>query len=226
LLPTGSSLFRRFSMATVTHPYHERRTNERRRIAYPGVFSHEGMRVSWGGIFGGVLVAVGLLLLLAALGMAVGVSAVEPGQTEMSKLGTGAAVWGGASLLIALFVGGMVATRLGATFDGTTSFFEGALVWIVSLLLVAYLAASGITSLAGGAFSMMGGAQQVIEQVQQKAQDPAMQQKAQEKAQEVKPQATTAAWITFGALVLSLGAACLGAMAGRRRAHQPNSTGT
>jgi hypothetical protein len=38
----------------------------------------------------------------------------------------------------------------------------------------------------------------------------------QQKAEEVKPQATQAAWITFGALLLSLLAAVLGAMAGRR----------
>jgi hypothetical protein len=39
----------------------------------------------------------------------------------------------------------------------------------------------------------------------------------QQKAEEVKPQASKAAWITFGALVLSLLAAVLGAMAGRRK---------
>ena len=33
----------------------------------------------------------------------------------------------------------------------------------------------------------------------------------------MKPQVTRAAWITFGALVLSLLAAVLGAMAGRRK---------
>jgi hypothetical protein len=38
----------------------------------------------------------------------------------------------------------------------------------------------------------------------------------QQKAEEMKPQATRAAWITFGALLLSLLAAVLGAMAGRR----------
>ena len=38
----------------------------------------------------------------------------------------------------------------------------------------------------------------------------------QQKAEEVKPQASRAAWITFGALLLSLLAAVLGAMAGRR----------
>ncbi|HZD20752.1 MAG TPA: hypothetical protein VE325_08775, partial [Burkholderiales bacterium] len=76
-------------MATAVNPYHERRTTERRRVAYPGLFSAEGMRVSWGGIFGGVLVAVGTLLLLAALGVAVGITAVDPTQADVSKLGIG-----------------------------------------------------------------------------------------------------------------------------------------
>jgi hypothetical protein len=42
----------------------------------------------------------------------------------------------------------------------------------------------------------------------------------QQKAEEVKPQAAKAAWITLGALVLSLLAAVFGAMAGRRREEQ------
>ena len=217
-------------MATAVNPYHERRTGERRRVAYPGLFSAEGMRVSWGGIFGGVLVAVGLLLLLAALGVAIGISAVDPTQTELAKVGTGAGIWAGISLLVALFIGGFVSTRIGATHDASTGFFAGFLVWVVSLLLVAYLATSGVSSLAGGAFSLMGGAQQVAEEVQQQAQD--IQQnmpQLQQKAQEVKPQASRAAWATFGALILSLAAAVLGAAAGRRRAPRssyPSSSGT
>ena len=206
-------------MASAVNPYHERRMGERRRVAYPGLFSAEGMRVSWGGIFGGVLVAVGLLLLLAALGVAIGISAVDPTQTELAKVGTGAGIWAGISLLVALFIGGFVSTRIGATHDASTGFFAGFLVWVVSLLLVAYLAASGVSSLAGSAFSLMGGAQQMAEQVQQQAQD--IQQnmpQLQQKAQEVKPQASRAAWATFGALILSLAAAVIGAAAGRRRA--------
>ena len=211
-------------MAAV-NPYHERRTSERRRVAYPALFGAEGIRVSWGGIFGGVLVAVGLLLLLAALGVAVGISAVQPTQTELAKVGTGAGIWAGVSLLIALFVGGYVSTRIGATHDPSTGFFAGFLVWVVSLLLVAYLAASGVSSLAGGAFSLMGGAQQVVQQVEQQAQN--VQQnlpQLQQKAEQVKPQASRAAWATFGALLLSLAAAVIGAVAGRRR--YPSSRGT
>jgi len=194
-------------MATVTNPYHERRASERRRIApglyRAGLFSAEGMRVSWGGIFGGVLAAVGFLLLLAALGVAVGITAVDPQSMQLGKLGIGAAIWTGVALLLSLFLGGLVASRLGATFDRTTSFFEGFLVWVVSLLLVAYLAAGGMAWVAGDAFSMLGGQPEI-------STTPDM-------VQEIKPQAAKAAWVTFGSLILSLGAALAGALAGRRR---------
>lgn len=266
--------------------YHERRSAERRRIAYPAVLRVDGMRVSWGGVFGGVLVALGFLLLMTALGLAVGISAVQPGETDTGTLGTGAGIWAALSLLLALFIGGWVSTRIGAIFDGTTGLFEGALVWVVSILLMLYFATSGIGMLAGGAFKLVGGAAQALESVVQSSQsspdvsgsvdqmiqrlkdpktaeqlaaatgmpasevqatlsetaqrvennrnNPAqaaaeakngigeLMQKAkssgalQQKAEEVKPQATRAAWITFGALLLSLAAAVLGATAGRR----------
>jgi hypothetical protein len=275
-------------MATVVRetPYHDRRVNERRRIAYPAVLRADGMRVSWGGVFGGVLVALGFLLLLAALGVAVGISAAQPGETGAGTLGAGAGLWAGVSLLLALFIGGMVSTRIGAIFDSTTGFFEGALVWVVSVLLMVYLASSGIGMLAGGAFRIVGGAAQTVgavmqaqggmdvsgsvDQMIQRLKDPKTAQQIaaatgmpasevqaslnetaqrvensranpaqaaaeakqgmtqllekakasgalQQKAEEVKPQATRAAWLTFGALLLSLLAAVLGAMVGRRK---------
>lgn len=271
-------------MAVTTHP-HDRRMHERRRNFYPSLLRAEGMKVSWGGIFGGVLVAIGLLLLLTALGVAVGISAAQPGETGMAALGTGAGIWAGVSLLLALFIGGLVSTRIGAISDGATGFFEGALVWVVSILLMLYFATSGVSMLAGGAFQMVGGAAQAlgsvvqsqgvevsgsVDQIIQRLKDPktaqqiaaatgmqesevqatlsetaqrvennrnnpaqaAAEAKAgmaqlmdkakssgalEQKAEEMKPQATRAAWITFGALVLSLLAAVLGAMSGRRR---------
>jgi hypothetical protein len=220
-------------MATAVNPYHERRSAERRRIAYPGLFAADGMKVSWGGILGGVLVALGVLVLLMALGVAVGITAVDPASTEAAKLGTGAGIWAGVSLLLALFMGGFVSTRIGATYDSQTSFFAGFLVWVVSIVLVAYLAASGVASVTGGAFQLFASApaqaqDQAASTIQEKAQE--LQQKApdlQQKAQQVKPQATKAAWITFGSLILSLLAALIGSAAGRRRHPvQPTSRGT
>jgi hypothetical protein len=275
-------------MATVVRdtPYHERRVAERRRIAYPATLRADGMRVSWGGVFGGVLVALGFLLLMTALGVAVGISAAQPGETDAATLGSGAGIWAGLSLLLALFIGGWVSTRIGAIFDGTTGFFEGALVWVVSVLMMLYFASSGVGMLAGGAFKLVGGAAQIlgsvvqsgganvdvsgnVDQIIERLKDPKTAQQIasatgmpmsevqavlsetaqrvensrnnptqaaadakrgiaqlmekakssgalQQKAEELKPQATRAAWIAFGALLLSLLAAVLGAMAGRR----------
>jgi hypothetical protein len=160
-------------MASVLHesPYHERRLQERRRLSnYLALRGADGVRVSWGGVFGGVLSAVGLLILLTALGVAVGISAVQPGETEGSTLGTGAGIWAGLSLLLALLLGGYVSTRTGAITDRTTGFFEGALVWVVSILLMGYLTTSGIGMLAGGAFKLVGGASQAIGTVMQGSQ--------------------------------------------------------
>lgn len=137
------------------------------RFAATAWFGTEGMKVSWGGVFAGVLVAMGVSMLLAALGVAIGISAVDPGRTDPGALGIGAAIWGGVQLLLALFIGGMVATRVGAIIDRTTGFFEGVLVWVVSLILMAYLASSGIASVASGAFTLLGGATQTFSAVVQ-----------------------------------------------------------
>lgn len=137
------------------------------RFAATAWFGTEGMKVSWGGVFAGVLVAIGVSMLLASLGVAIGVSAVDPRSTDAGAFSAGAAIWGGVQLLLALFVGGMVATRAGAIIDRTTGFFEGVLVWVVSLILMAYLAGSGIASVASGAFTLLGGATQTFSAVVQ-----------------------------------------------------------
>lgn len=128
------------------------------RFAATAWFGTERTKVSWGGVFAGVLVALGVSMLLASLGAAIGVSAVDPAATGARTIGIGATVWGGIQLLIALFIGGMVATRVGAIIDRTTGFFEGVLVWVASLMLMAHLATSAIASVASGALSLLGGA--------------------------------------------------------------------
>jgi hypothetical protein len=175
-------------MATAIEPgtFHERRHAERRRLAYaPLARGADGVRISWGGVWGGVLVALGVLFLSGALAIAVGAS-----RAGTALAGTGAAAWAGATLLIALFLGGMVSTRVGAIHDDATSLVQGVLVWVVSAILAAVVAASGIAEL-----SLYGGFDQLL-----------------------PPEAVSSgAWIGFGSLLLSLLAAVLGAASGRRR---------
>jgi hypothetical protein len=137
-------------MATVVHEHID--------VAVP----LEGFRISWGGIWAGVLTVMGTLLFLSTLGLAIGVSAVDPGTTEASTVGVAAAVWSGISLFIALFVGGMAATRLGLVFDKAAGAFEGALVWVLSFLLILWLAGSGVRLVASGISGLFSGVAQTV----------------------------------------------------------------
>src|SRR5258708_24935957 len=128
-------------------PYAERRMGERRRVSPSTLVragGFDGLKVSWGGVWGGVLVTMGSLILLGAIGVAVGMSAMDPGRADTSRLAAVAAIWGAVSLLASLFLGGMVATRIGMVYDRATGMFEGVLVWIVSVMLMAAFAGSGL----------------------------------------------------------------------------------
>jgi hypothetical protein len=169
-----------FAMAT------ERHVN----IELPLV-SLEGMRVSWGGIWAGMLVVLGAMLVLSALGIAVGFSA-DARNVDPEKISTGAVIWSRGSLLIALFLGGMAAARMSMVWDRFTGLAQGALVWVVSMIAVLLLGANGV-GLIGVALAY-GTAQR----------------------SDAAPGAT--AWITFLSIVLSLLAALAGSAIGQRRA--------
>lgn len=257
---------------------------EREVLVETPVDRFAGMRISWGGVFGGVLAGIGTLLLLTSLGLAVGISSVDPQNPDGSAIGTGAAIWTALTLLIALFVGGWASTRLSMLWERTTAMFEGALVWVLSMMLILYLTANGIGLVASGAFGILGqtaqaagptGATAMIQElwsgdpdqimarlndpqtadrlasmlnmpreqvsatlaslsarVQASRGDPAQvaaqvqqgvqplvdraQERLSQTAAQVQPEATTTAWLTFAALVLSLLAAIAGAAVGRR----------
>ena len=164
---------------------------EREVIVERPAASYEGMRVSWGGIWAGVLVVLGTLLLLTTLGMAIGFSA-DARNVDPQKIGSGAVIWARVSLLIGLFFGGLAATRMSMVWDRFTGLAQGALVWVVSLIVVLYLSANGVGIVVSSA---------LINGTAQRIQGP-----------------SAVAWSTFLSVVLSLLAALAGSAVGRRRA--------
>lgn len=166
-------------------------------IAQPA--TADGMKISWGGVFGGVLAGVGTLMLLTTLGLAIGITVTDPRNPDAGTLRTGVAVWTTLTLLISLFVAGWASTRLSMLWERTTAMFEGALVWVMSLILILYLTANGVELVAPGAFGMLG--------------SPGA---GADTAVQVKPEVTAGAWLAFAALVVSLLAAIGGAAVGRR----------
>ena len=152
-------------MATIVHEGSDqerrtflRRTRDRSTTRAGAVVRDvEGMRVSWGGM-GRRTRGNGFTAAAHLAGRGdwyLGSRSARGQRTE--SVGIGAAVWAAISLLLSLYIGGMVSTRIGAVFDKTTGMFEGALVWVLSVLLMAYLAGSGIGLVASGAFKLVGG---------------------------------------------------------------------
>src|SRR5256885_16047876 len=92
-------------------------------IGRPAV-TYEGMRVSWGGVWAGVLVVLGALLLLSTLGVAIGFSA-DARNVDPQRIGNGAAIWSRASLLIALLLGALAATGMSLVWGRFTGLAQG-----------------------------------------------------------------------------------------------------
>jgi hypothetical protein len=121
----------------------------------------ETARISWAGVWSGFLIGLGVLMLLSTLGLAIGISAADvgPGQgSDANVFGIGAGVWAGLSLLIALFLGGMIASRVSIVVDRTVATTHGALVWVLTMLGVLYLASAGISLGIGGVLGVARGA--------------------------------------------------------------------
>lgn len=125
--------------------------------------------VSWGAIFAGTLVAVGVWLLLHVLGMGAGLTALDPTNTDsLRRAGIGTGVWSLIAPILALFVGGLVVGKLAGPLGRMTGAIHGAvvwslstvasmaLVWVAATALIGGAAAAG-SQMAGGAGDMMGG---------------------------------------------------------------------
>lgn len=105
-------------------------------------------KISWPSVFAGALVAIGIQLLLALLGMGIGASTINPQEeaNPMAGLGTGALIWWIASFLLSLFAGGWVAGRMTGTVNSFNDMLHGVLTWVVFVLINLWL----LTSAAGG----------------------------------------------------------------------------
>jgi hypothetical protein len=114
------------------------------RLGMPGV------QVSWGGVWAGFLVGIGVLMLLNALGLAIGISIIDlnaaPGVTgDAQAWSIGAAAWLFLSVLISLFVAGMVSSRAGQTLTPGTGAIQGTVVWVLAMLGMMLFGAAGMS---------------------------------------------------------------------------------
>lgn len=190
-----------------------------------------GSRVSWGAVFAGAVVALTLCIFLSILGAALGLTFLHDTNTRADHIATGAGIWAIASLLIALFIGGLVTSRTTVGEKKGEAMMYGVLVWAASLALMAGIAAAGQSAYFGFSNYLNRAGQTVAQPQFQQAFNPETARKAgitftqeqvnrynevenaaHRQANERSPVA--AAWWAFAGIGFSLFAAIAGALVG------------
>jgi hypothetical protein len=106
--------------------------------------------ISWGAVFGGAFVALGVWILLHALGLALGLTAINPNDTNSLRgIGIGTGIWSVAAPLVALFLGGLVCARLAGVIDRGTGAMHGAVLWGLTAVLGVVLVGMAIGAVVG-----------------------------------------------------------------------------
>lgn len=178
-----------------------------------------GSRVAWSAVIAGTVVAGAVYLSLATLALAIGVTTVDhlSGNTFLIS----SAVVAIFSWLVSLYVGGCVASRTTAGETKSEAMIYGVLVWATFGLLM-LVTGSGL----GMGYGVMQktdtkaqaniisqeNAEKIGLTTEQQEKLTDLRQTAQQYQAEVTPQ--TAAWITFGGMILSILAAVAGAVSG------------
>jgi hypothetical protein len=112
-------------------------------------------KLSWSAIFGGTFVALGIWVLLYALGLASGLSSVDPADPSSAKAaGIGTGIWSLIAPLIALFAGGFVAARTAGAWDRTSGILHGAVLWGLTTLAGVIVMGMALSSLLGTVFNV------------------------------------------------------------------------
>jgi hypothetical protein len=106
--------------------------------------------LSWGAVFAGVSVALGVGILLHSLGLAAGLTAINPDNPgSLRGVGIGTGIWTIIVPLIALFAGGFVAARTAGLIDRGTGALHGAVLWGLTTVAGSLLVWAAIASAIG-----------------------------------------------------------------------------
>jgi len=199
---------------------------EVREREFPDGFDLRRDRVHWGPVVAGLLTALTTLLLLSLLGLAVGLTTVNAGTAAAQggpppDAGRNSALWAGLSGLIAFLLGGFVAARTAAIFNRNWGALNGALVFLLAVPLILWLAGSGLGAVLG-TLGNLSGALATNPNATQAAQGVAGQ--AQAAAQSIQPveiaraaeSARNTAWGALVASLVALGASAAGGYFGTR----------
>ncbi len=110
------------------------------------VFEGSAYHIRWSAVFGGAVVAIGLMMLLHLLGLAAGftVASTEEGAGSLRGIGIGVGVWSVVVPILALFGGAFVAGRFSGPVNRGVGLWHGSVVWGLASLGAVFLIAAAV----------------------------------------------------------------------------------
>jgi hypothetical protein len=107
-------------------------------------------------VFAGLAVGLATQIVFALIGLAAGLSAVDPQAADpIGAIPAAAGIWTGLSMLIAAFIGGYVASRLSGVSLRNDGALHGVVTWGVTTVAFVYLATSAAGALLGGTVNIL-----------------------------------------------------------------------
>lgn len=135
-------------MASVMDVHSMELTRAARRPAFSAI--------RWGAIIGGLVGGTATYLLLSLLGVAIGLTAVDPQSPEpVGSVPLATGVWTGLSMLIGAFVGGYVAGHMSGLARSMDGMLHGFVSWGATTLLYSVLMVSAAGAILGGTFKIL-----------------------------------------------------------------------
>ena len=110
---------------------------------------------TWSAVFAGLVVAMGIALLLAFLGIGIGLTVTPPTGEALTGLSIGAGIWWLLTGIISLFIGGWVAGRLAKINRRFEGALHGLVVWGLQSIIVVVLITTTLGMIVGGALGVI-----------------------------------------------------------------------
>lgn len=115
--------------------------------------------VSWGAIFLGFVVAIGIQILLGLLGIGIGLVAVDPTEPggSLGSWTIGTSIYFVVVQIVSLFIGGYAAARLAPALTKQSAIFHGLSIWALAMIAMVWLGTTAAGAIVGGLSSAVSG---------------------------------------------------------------------
>ncbi len=117
---------------------------------------HLHRKISWSGIFAGIVTALVVEALLNLFGLGVGLVSFTPNKEVAAGIGIGSGIWMILVSIIALFLAGWIASTASCRSRKRIGALQGFITWGLSSLIVLFLMTSTIGAILGGVTSLAG----------------------------------------------------------------------